>query len=124
MAEKKQTTMVHQYIRNKRGVPKGMLVAMVIPGSNTVRIGWSMCHLKKDKFDKQRAVDLAIGRMKRDSVVPQSIKRLIVDFYDRWTKFFKDRDFKSSLNVKYDHYQVDEEHFESRIDSVVLVQEN
>lgn len=121
MDQKHKTTMVHQYIRNKRGVPKGVLLAMVIPGSNTVRIGWSMCHLRKDKFDKQRAVDLAIGRMKRDSVVPQSIKRTIVDFYDRWTKFFKDRDFKSSISVQYESYGAHSE--DRRIHSVMLIQE-
>jgi hypothetical protein len=45
-----------QYIRNGRNQRIGVVVAI-----DAERVGWSVCN-KKDHFDKEKAVRLAVGR--------------------------------------------------------------
>lgn len=74
----------------EKGLPRGILVAGMVDG--TVRIGWSYTHKRKDKFDKNRGLDIAIGRMYQASpieIVPHKVmKDLETNFVPRVEKYF------------------------------------
>ena len=119
-------TTIKQYIRRTRGEgPRkhtrktGILVAMKI--GEEVRIGWSMCHSQKDKFDLKWGMMIATRRAKKphgfvmdwtsdvhdtadrqrripilnimgECKIPNSIQDDVQDFITRAKKYFKDTD--------------------------------
>ena len=74
-----------QYIRNNHGQPRGCVVAT---GRN--QVGWSLCN-KKDIFNKERALQIAMGRVKISRVViPQVVQPYFVKMIGRSQRYFKD----------------------------------
>lgn len=80
---------VIQYIRNKKNIPCGVLVA--VKQNNKYNIGYSLCN-KRDRFSKQMALKIAIGRaMENNSCnFPHPVVKLLGSFKDRCNKYYKD----------------------------------
>lgn len=81
---------VIQYLRNKKGVPYGVLVAVKNPDSR-YRVGYSVCN-RKDRFSKQRALEIAIGRAEVCSDLgptPHDVAKNLGNFKDRCDKYYK-----------------------------------
>jgi hypothetical protein len=82
---------VIQYVRNKKRVPYGVLVAMKV-GSGFI-CGYSLCN-KKDFFNKKMALKIAIGRANTCSVViekalPHEVRKMLPAFFDRCKRYYK-----------------------------------
>jgi hypothetical protein len=84
---------VIQYVRNKKNIPLGVLVAVKTPEG--FRIGYSLCN-KKDRFNKNMALKIAIGRAgfglelgSGESYPPHPVRKMIPAFYDRCKKYYK-----------------------------------
>jgi hypothetical protein len=80
-----------QYVNDRKGRRVGCVV-----GVGRGQIGWSLCNLKSgDRFDKETARNLAIGRAVSNPVadfneVPQSLRKVVRYFVsDRSVKYFK-----------------------------------
>lgn len=89
-----------QFIRDKHNIKRGVMVAILLPGTNQVRFGWSLCSRQKgraDVFDPEFGKQLAIGRTKRDSEVPRSMIKDMRNFYHRWLKYFKDKEIATTI---------------------------
>jgi len=87
----KDTTLT-QFVRDRDGQPRGLVVATVIDGS--VRIGWSYTHTKAgDRFDKKKAHQIAFGRAENgwgDTVTsPHRVKNTYELMALRALKYFK-----------------------------------
>lgn len=104
---------IHQYIRDRKGNRKGVLVGMrndveLKDGKRLVFLftGYSLCKTKLDRFDVERGKELAINRIKKDMTaferyesnlsgrhkhnrpVPASIVVEFNDFSDRTLRYF------------------------------------
>lgn len=91
---------VIQYVRNKKGVPRGVLVAVKngnFVGHQGFKIGYSLCN-KKDRFSKKMALDIAIGRAIGSDLMVQRVKaggwphevsKMYDAFMDRCIKYYK-----------------------------------
>jgi|694.fasta_scaffold06007_7 hypothetical protein len=86
---------VIQYLRNKKRVPYGVLVA--VKDENILHrgyaFGYSLCN-KKDKFNKAMALKVALGRanvdgMKANDNPPHDVRRAAPSFFDRCKKYYK-----------------------------------
>ena len=94
-----------QYIRNRHGKPIGVLMGvrrdtLSRKESSEYSIGWSLCN-KKDKFDKEVALDMAWNRAwKRSSLdqraLPEKVNDQIQPFIKRCRKYFKNCDLAFS----------------------------
>lgn len=92
-------TVLVQYVKDKHKKMRGVLVAAKMPlvldnadSSDIVSIGWSYTNFKAgDKFEKQRGIDIAFGRMHSatNRRVPYQIKRDSKKFIDRAAKYYK-----------------------------------
>lgn len=86
---------IHEYIYDKRRQLKGVWVAApIIDSSNKVSIGWSLCNKKLgDKFDKQRAFEIALGRACKASTafLPMSLQEGYKFFTKRCRRYYKDK---------------------------------
>jgi len=85
---------ITKYITKKNGKKVGMLIATAFR-EDSFGVGYSLCNTKLDKFDKQRAVQIAFGRAYKNAngdalEIPQSIRDEYALFYCRATKYFKD----------------------------------
>lgn len=80
--------MLIQYVRDKKGKPRGAVVADLIDGQ--IRTGFSLCKIKYDKFNKRTAVKIAIDRLNPNTLeVPNSVKSVLVNILARASKYFK-----------------------------------
>lgn len=83
---------VIQYVRDKNGDPRGVLVAVKLPNPIGYRIGYSLCN-KKDRFSKDMALKIAIGRASdldgTYSSIPNPVAKMIPAFTDRCKKYYK-----------------------------------
>ena len=87
---------VIQYVRNKKRIPYGVLVA--IKDDNGYRVGYSLCN-KKDRFNKAMALKIAIGRAYRGHEIPTPIphdvpktfkhNRMLSNFNARCKKYYQ-----------------------------------
>lgn len=82
---------VIQYVRNKKRIPYGVLVAL--KNSDGFTCGYSLCN-KKDRFSKKMALKIAFGRANitnQDSVVavPHEVRKMIPAFFDRCKRYYK-----------------------------------
>lgn len=85
-----------QYLRKKNGLPYGVLVA-VRRDDGEVSVDFSLCNTNKDRFTKERALEIAIGRAmssKRDDgsghrTLPHSLYREMAKFNERASKYYK-----------------------------------
>ena len=78
------------YIRNNKGHPIAILLAKKV--KKDVIISWAKCHKQLDKWDKNRGVAVAIGRiesMNIKGITPYCIKKYIPTFIKRAKKYFK-----------------------------------
>lgn len=90
---------IHQYIKNSKNQPVGVLLAAADPNTDEVYIGWSKCNTGKERFDHKRGVDIALGRslsmQGRDYhlnlALPNPIDEHYPDFVDRCHKYFKNK---------------------------------
>jgi len=92
-------TVLVQYVKDKHKKMRGVLVAAKMPfhlenvqAEELVSIGWSYTNFKAgDKFEKQRGIDIAFGRMHSatNRRVPYQIKRESKKFIDRACKYYK-----------------------------------
>jgi hypothetical protein len=81
---------VIQYVRNKKGRPTGVIVA--IKSDQGFNVGYSLCN-KKDRFDREMALKIAFGRAELHNQipaeVPREICRIIPDFIARCKKYYR-----------------------------------
>lgn len=81
---------VIQYVRDKKGVPYGVVVAVKV--DDGYRLGYSLCN-KKDRFSKDMALKIALGRaeIKTDDVrvLPHPVARMVASFTDRCKKYYR-----------------------------------
>jgi len=84
---------VIQYVRNKKNVPHGVIVA--IKSDDGFSIGYSLCN-KKDRFNKRMALKIAIGRAELSSdpailamAMPHPVKKMASAFWARCKKYYK-----------------------------------
>lgn len=88
---------VIQYVRNKKRVPYGVLVAVKVPEG--FACGYSICN-KKDRFSKQMALKIALGRVfvapshfNSDECglaqQPHDIRKMLPAFFDRCKRYYK-----------------------------------
>ena len=79
-----------QYLRNKKRVPYGVLVA--VKSEHGFAYGYSLCN-KKDRFNKRMALEIAIGRAKfassENADAPRDILKSIPAFFDRCKRYYK-----------------------------------
>lgn len=69
-----------EYIRGEKNHPKGMMMAVIDRKTNTIHIGWSLTRSgSKDKFIKDRAYDIAMGRVVLADVHKVTIPFELVD---------------------------------------------
>ena len=77
-------------MEREKGLPRGILVAGMVGGE--VRIGWSYTNKRMDRFDKNRGMDIAVGRMAVPSpieIVPHKVmKEIENNFVPRVEKYF------------------------------------
>jgi len=79
------------YVREKNGIPRGVLVAVKMDSSYFV--GWSYCR-KTDRFTKERAIDIAVGRAMSGTALttdqmPHQLSRHLPIFIERCRKYYK-----------------------------------
>ncbi len=85
-----------QYLRKKNGLPYGVIVA-VRRDDGEVAVDFSLCNTKKDRFTKERALEIAIGRAmsskkddgNSDRILPHSLYREMKKFNDRVCKYYR-----------------------------------
>jgi hypothetical protein len=82
-----------QYVRRNNGLPYGVIVAVRRPDGE-VCVDFSLCNLKKDKFTKERALEIAIGRAMRSKescnrALPRSLTKHMMNFNKRVEKYYK-----------------------------------
>lgn len=82
---------VIQYVRNKKRVPYGVLVA--VKNSDGFTCGYSLCN-KKDRFNKRMALKIALGRANFMNPVdatdaPHEVRKMIPAFFERCKKYYK-----------------------------------
>lgn len=87
--------MLIKYIRNEENVPIGAIVADQNQYGGIV-LGYSLCN-KKDKFNKQRALEIAVGRMNKFGAFgynpkrqpPENIVVSLEEMFYRARRYFK-----------------------------------
>jgi len=82
---------VIQYVRNKKRVPYGVLVAVKVPEG--FACGYSICN-KKDRFSKQMALKIALGRAIITNIIgandsPHEVRKMLPAFFDRCKRYYK-----------------------------------
>ena len=83
--------MIFEYVRDTNRRKIGILVAL-----NKNQIGWSKCNIKKDRFDKEMGLKIAIGRANKAPLflmenyeLPRDIHYNIRPFINRVCRYFK-----------------------------------
>lgn len=94
---------IHEYIYDKRRQLKGIWVASPSPSnSSIVSIGWALCNTKQgDRFDKQRAFEIAFGRAVKLSAqdLPQSLEEGYKFFTKRCKRYYKDKTVLQKFDI-------------------------
>ncbi|MAG26111.1 hypothetical protein CMI47_11080 [Candidatus Pacearchaeota archaeon] len=87
------STQILEYVKNRKGQRVGVFVAAVQADGN-VQIGWSKCHGTKDKWNRERGIEIASRRAKSGTniSIPEPLNGKIDDFVERARRYFKDRD--------------------------------
>jgi len=93
-------TEIHQFVLDKKGRRKGVVVAKLDPSDDAVYVGWSLTH-KNDKFDKERGLLIAKNRayVGSNSVIPQSIENDVLVMVKRAMKYFKNKQIHISSDM-------------------------
>lgn len=85
------------YTRDFKGNRTGVLVAAILPDEDTPSYGWSVCHPKKDRFNKYIGICKAVERMTLGvptdedgvPVLPLTILEMLPEFEKRVGRYFK-----------------------------------
>ena len=91
-----ETQLVH-YVKNRRGEKVGCVVAKSFPGLKEIYVSGSLCHTKKDTFNKEDALALAEDRATamafhgRSCALPHSLTNDIYEMVDRAHRYYKER---------------------------------
>ncbi len=85
-------TTLKQFVRDRKGDPRGMVIATVI--DNSVRFGWSYTNTKAgDRFNKQKAFVIASGRADsgwgKKVKVPHRVNKVLSEMIDRSVRYYK-----------------------------------
>jgi hypothetical protein len=95
-----------EYLRkNRKGqrVKSGVLLAKKVKTKKGKRVlvGWSKCKLTVDKFNRERGIEIATGRIEnrlkkkeKKTKVPPSIKEQVKVFAERCKVYFKTKEVK------------------------------
>ena len=102
-----KTLELMEYLRKTRKgqrVKSGILLAKRVKtkkGNKRVLIGWSKCKLTVDKFDRERGLEIASGRIQsrldktaKKTKVPPSIQEQMDSFVKRCKTYFKTKEVK------------------------------
>lgn len=75
-----------QFIRDRHGKRIGVLVS-----NEYNSIGWSLCNVRKERFDRDRGLAIARGRaiLGSGTKVPLSIIETVGKFLERTRRYFK-----------------------------------
>jgi hypothetical protein len=89
-------TTLKQLVRDRKGQPRGMVVATVIEG--TIRLGWSHTNTKAgDRFDKRKAFTIALGRAEngwgKNVRVPHNVSKSLDNIVKRAVRYYKNVQF-------------------------------
>ena len=81
-----------QFVRDRRGQPRGIVVATVI--DNSIRMGWSYTNTKAgDRFNKQRGLQIALGRADTGVgmrvKIPHNVEKVLEKMARRADAFYK-----------------------------------
>ena len=90
-------TTLKQFVRDRDGQPRGMVIATVIDDS--IRIGWSYTNTSKgDKFNKQMAFAIALGRAEygwgKTVKVPNRVQNVYNKMTERAKNYYKELSYK------------------------------
>jgi hypothetical protein len=76
--------MIFEYVRNKKRQRIGVVVAL-----DKTSIGWSACNIKKDRFDKELGLKIAMGRAEHSvSPIPPHILPTFNYMVDRAYRYY------------------------------------
>lgn len=81
---------VIKYLRDKKRIPTGVLVSVLLPNGD-VSVNYSYCNSKTDKFNKKTGLKIAIGRAlsKAYSQPPRQVMKEIEKFNDRILRYYR-----------------------------------
>ena len=84
-----------QFVKNKQNQRVGVLVAIPDPGAHLYRIGYSKCNMWAERFNRERALEIAFGRAQANcdlTKMPKSWLRngLYHQFMDRCDRYYKE----------------------------------
>jgi hypothetical protein len=105
---RKMSAILISYLRNNKGIPKGVLVA-IKRENGTIGINYSMCR-KCDNFNKEMGIKIATGRAlssvdDRPELVPHEIFKKLESFRERVKKYFRVKGkFIDSNNPRFESY--------------------
>jgi hypothetical protein len=82
------------YSRNRKGDPRGVLVAIKSGTHGDFNIGYAQCR-KGDKFSKKMGLKIALGRAEFDTSfsslnhIPHNLRKMLPSFIQRCEKYYK-----------------------------------
>jgi len=83
--------MLTSYLRDKSNNPIGVVVA--VKHNDEIRLGWSKCHSLLERFNRQKGIEIALGRAKCNRPVkhplPHDIRYALVNLLQRAEKYYK-----------------------------------
>lgn len=89
--QKEKPMKIQYFKKNNSTARKGVMVAIPVEEEGVVKFGYSLCHTKLDKFDKEFGKNIAVGRALCDKPLslPDSMKKDFERFRDRCRKYYK-----------------------------------
>jgi hypothetical protein len=82
------------YSRDKKGNPRGVLVAVKVGNRGDFNIGYAQCR-KEDKFNKNMGLKIALGRASFDTSyhsldnIPHDLRKMLPSFISRCERYYK-----------------------------------
>jgi hypothetical protein len=82
------------YSRDKKGNPRGVLVAVKIADRGDFNIGYAQCR-KEDKFSKNMGLKIAVGRAELGfnynslDNLPHNLRKMLPSFIKRCERYYK-----------------------------------
>lgn len=77
------------YIRNRKGKPVGVLVA--VKNEQGYSVGYSLC-CKRDRFCKEMGLRIALGRANGTAEpVPHPVRRALPEFTARCQRYYREK---------------------------------
>jgi hypothetical protein len=94
--QKDNKVLIH-YIRNRKGQRRGVILAAKPEGSDHPLMGWSLCNMKRDNFNKYIGITKALDRLQHGNpmidnetfFIPVTIEDELERFSERVERYFK-----------------------------------